>query len=73
MNPDTYSKKNLEKVKKMLVKEKMRLIGTGLIIFVLVSLVYPNLRPRLMKVRREYLFQYYLQQQMISRRLKTKQ
>lgn len=42
-----------------------------LIIGIPLLIVYPLLRPRLNKIKREFLFQYYLQSQLLAKKLDT--
>ena len=58
-------------MKKELLKNKVEVVASILIIGIPWLVVYPVLRPRLKKIKREFLFQWYLQSQMLAKKLDT--
>lgn len=71
LNPDTYSKQTLAEAKEGIIKYKVEVVSAILIIGIPLLIVYPLLRPRLRRIKREFLFQYYLQSHLLARKLDT--
>lgn len=56
---------------KNIQKNKMNYIGFLVVVMFPIVMVGPLLRPRFMKAKRDFLFQYYVQSQTISQKLRT--
>ena len=70
-NPDTFTKKELVDFKENLIKDKFNIIALILVVMTPTIVAHPIIKPRLKAIRREMIFQYYLQSGMLSRQLKT--
>lgn len=71
LNPDTYSNETLIQLKDDLLKHKVDVVSGLLVVGVPVAIIFPLLRPKLLKIKRDFLFQYYLQSQTLARKLQT--
>lgn len=71
LNPDTYSRATINSAQKGMLKYRVEIVSGILVVGIPMLIIYPLLRPRLKKVKREFLFQYYLQSQLLAKKLDT--